>query len=156
MKENIQYEWFVNRAYLYLGMTMALLNTKEGALFLKEIGGSIEECNVKALKASLLRRDYDPVTRSLLSKAIASFYEQAGFEAIEDPDSLITMMAFMAQLAKQNNFDSLKVQHRFLRTHLIPTLSYAVEKCSGLKPLKDIVIEDAENLKQILIKGASE
>ncbi len=141
----------MDRASLYLAMMLALLKIEEGIAFSRAVGANLEECDVEALKASLLRVDYDPVTRSLLPKAIAEFYEEAGFEALEYPDSLVTMLAFMAQLAKQDDMESLKKQHRFLRVHLIPTLAQAVEICEGLKQFLDIVIEDAEDIKRKLI-----
>lgn len=142
----------VNRANLYLAMALALLNTEEAIVFSKELGMTLEGCDRDTLKASILRVDKDPLTRELLPKTIAMFYERAGYEALQDPDDLSTMFAFMAQLARQENTEALKVQHRFLRTHLIPTLKYAVERCSGLRKLYEIVTEDAEYLKQLLTR----
>ncbi len=141
-----------DRASLYLVMTLALLGAEEGVAFARKVGADFSDCDLKSLKASSVRMDYDPVTRSLLPKAISQFYQEAGFEALEEPDSLVTMFAFMAQLARQGGIDSLKIQHRFLRVHLIPTLAYAVEVCKGLKPFLQIVSEDADDLKQILTK----
>ncbi|MEM4535297.1 MAG: hypothetical protein QW764_04585 [Desulfurococcaceae archaeon] len=140
----------LDRASLYLAMALALLGVREGIEFSRELDADLEKCDKKILKASNLRVDYDPVTRSLLPRALSEFYEKNGFEALEEPDSLVTMLAFIAQLARQNNIESLKTQHRFLRVHLIPTLAHAVEKCQSLKPFLDIVLEDAEYLKQIL------
>ena len=131
-------------------MMLALLGVEKGVQFSKEVGADLEGCDRRDLKASLLRVDYDPVTRSLLPRAIAELYENTGFEALEEPDSLVTMLAFIAQLAKQGDIESLKIQHRFLRTHLIPTLARAVEKCRGLEPFLEIIVEDADHLKQIL------
>ncbi len=144
-------EEFKDRASLYLAMTLALIGFEEGIEFSKKIGANLEECDKKALKASVLRLDYDPVTRSLLPRAISEFYERAGFEALDEPDSLITMLAFMAQMARQDCMESIKIQHRFLRTHLIPTLYYAMEKCQGLKPFLDVIREDANYLRRVLI-----
>lgn len=141
----------MDRASLYLAMVLALLRVEEGVAFSRAVGANLEGCDVGALKASLLRVDYDPVTRSLLPKAITEFYEEAGFEALEEPDSLVTMLAFMAQLAKNEDVESIKRQHRFLRVHLIPTLARAVEICEGLKQFLEIIIEDAESIKQELI-----
>ena len=140
----------LDRASLYLAMARALLGVREGVEFSRELGADLEGCDRRILKASILRVDYDPVTRSLLPRAIAEFYENTGFEAVEEPDSLVTMLTFIAQLARQDSIESLKIQHRFLRVHLIPTLAHAVEKCQGLKPFLDIVIEDADYLKQML------
>ncbi len=139
----------VDRSLLYLGIALALLNVEE--VFAREIDLDISNCDVKSLRASELRVDYDPVTRSLLPKALAQFYEEAGFEALEEPDSLVAMFSFMAQLARRNEPDDLKIQHRFLKVHLIPTLKYAVEVCSGLEPLLEIVMEDVNYLRRILI-----
>ncbi|MFN3384758.1 MAG: hypothetical protein ACK401_07675 [Archaeoglobaceae archaeon] len=143
-------EEFTDRASLYLAMTLALMGFEEGIEFSRKIGADLTGCNKRDLKASVLREDYDPVTRSLLPKAISEFYERAGFEALDEPDSLVTMLAFMAQMARQDCMESIKIQHRFLRTHLIPTLSHAVEKCQGLKPFLEIVKEDADYLKRLL------
>ena len=140
----------LDRASLYLAMSLALLGVREGVEFSRELGADLEGCDRRTLRASILRVDYDPVTRSLLPRAIAEFYENAGFEAVEEPDSLVTMLAFIAQLAKQDSIESLKIQHRFLRVHLIPTLTRAVEKCRGLEPFLEIIVEDADHLKQIL------
>lgn len=139
-----------DRASLYLAMTLALMDVEEGLRFSKEVGANLEGCDKGSLRASLLRVDYDPVTRSLLPKVIAEFYENSGFESLGDSDSLVTMLAFIAQLARHESMESLKIQHRFLRVHLIPTLTRAVEKCQGLKPFLEIVKEDADHLKRIL------
>lgn len=138
----------VDRPSLYLAMALTLMGVEEGAVFAREIGAYFDNCDVKSLRASMLRRDYDPVTRSLLPRAIAQFYEESGFEASEEPDSLVAMFSFMAQLAREGV--NLKIQHRFLRAHLIPTLRYAVEICNGLEPFLEIIVEDADYLSHML------
>jgi len=104
------------------------------------------DCDVTKINASEIRK----VTRSLLSKALAQFYENYGFEAEERPDNLVTMVAFMAQLARIESEESLKGQLRFLNTHLLPTLKYAVEICPSLRQIYEILAEDAKTLKLIL------
>jgi len=131
------------RANLYLLLVLHLLG-KLRDLF------TLDNCDVKELKASKLRRDYDAVTRSLLPKALAEFYNNYGFEAREEPDHLVTMLAFMAQLARDESQESLKAQLRFLNSHLIPTAKYGVEVCPSLKALLEILEADAEEVKKRL------
>ncbi len=111
------------------------------------------DCDVTKINASEIRKDLDRVTRSLLSKALAQFYENYGFEAEERPDNLVTMVAFMAQLARIESEESLKGQLRFLNTHLLPTLKYAVEICPSLRQIYEILAEDAKTLKLILVRN---
>ncbi len=117
----------------------------------RELGLEELGCDVSKILASEVRRDLDPVTRSLLPKAIAQFYENYGYEAAEAPDGLVTMVAFMAQLARNPAPDSLKAQLRFLNTHLLPTLKYAAELCPALQHLYELLLEDAKMIKSILI-----
>ncbi|MEM0439239.1 MAG: hypothetical protein QXX84_05195 [Sulfolobales archaeon] len=128
----------LDRASLYLAMALALLGVREGVELSRELGADLRN----VIGGSSKHRS--------LPRAIAEFYENTGFEAVEEPDSLVTMLTFIAQLARQDSIEPLKIQHRFLRVHLIPTLTHAVEKCQGLKPFLDIVVEDAGYLKQIL------
>jgi len=131
------------RAGLYLSLVLNLLG-KMRNLF------TLDNCDVNELKASKLRKDYDAVTRSLLPRALAEFYNNYGFEAREEPDHLVTMLAFMAQLARDESQESLKAQLRFLNSHLIPTVKYGVEACPSLKALLEILEADAEEVKKRL------
>jgi len=131
------------RAGLYLSLVLNMLG-KMRNLF------TLDNCDVKELKASKLRKDYDAVTRSLLPRALAEFYNNYGFEAREEPDHLVTMLAFMAQLARNESRESLKAQSRFLNSHLIPTVKYGVEVCPSLKALLEILEVDAEEVKKRL------
>jgi len=131
------------RAGLYLSLVLNLLG-KMRNLF------TLDNCDVKELKASKLRKDYDAVTRSLLPRALAEFYNNYGFEAREEPDHLVTMLAFMVQLARDESQESLKAQLRFLNSHLIPTVKYGVEVCPSLKALLEILETDAEEVKKRL------
>jgi hypothetical protein len=81
----------MDRSSLYLMFVAKLLGESVGEEFLDLSG-----CDVSSLKASVLRKDYDEVTRSLLGKALDEFYKNYGFEARGEPDHLITMLAFMA------------------------------------------------------------
>nr|WP_262373911.1 molecular chaperone TorD family protein [Pyrobaculum arsenaticum] len=133
---------------------MALFLILRGDVEPRKLGldvGAIN-CDVSEIGASLLREDLDPVTRSLLPKAIAQFYENYGYEVAGEPDSLLAMTAFMAQLAKTPTEESLKAQLRFLNTHLLPTLRYALQKCPDLRPIYEILVEDAEVVKTTLVK----
>jgi hypothetical protein len=81
----------MDRSSLYLMFVAKLLGEPVGEEFLDLSG-----CDVSSLKASVLRKDYDEVTRSLLGKALDEFYKNYGFETRGEPDHLITMLAFMA------------------------------------------------------------
>jgi len=131
------------RAGLYLSLVLNLLG-KMRNLF------TLDNCDVKELRASKLRKDYDAVTRSLLPRALAEFYNNYGFETREEADHLVTMLAFMAQLARDESQESLKAQLRFLNSHLIPTVKYGVEVCPSLKTLLEILEADAEEVKKRL------
>ena len=66
----------MDRSSLYLMFVAKLLGEPVGEEFLDLSG-----CDVSSLKASVLRKDYDEVTRSLLGKALNEFYKNYGFEA---------------------------------------------------------------------------
>jgi len=135
----------VDRSALYLMFVARLLGEPVGEEFLDLSG-----CDVSSLKASVLRRDYDEVTRSLLGKALDEFYKNYGFEARGEPDHLITMLSFMAHLARDYSRDSLKIQHRFLNVHLLPLVRHAEEVCSGLRTLRVILEEDLKVVSALL------
>ncbi|AFA40048.1 Uncharacterized protein conserved in archaea [Pyrobaculum oguniense TE7] len=138
----------MERASFYLALFLILRGDVEP----RKLGLGAINCDVSEIRASLLREDLDPVTRSLLPKAIAQFYENYGYEVAGEPDSLLAMTAFMAQLAKMPTEESLKAQLRFLNTHLLPTLRYALQKCPDLRPIYEILVEDAEVVKTTLVK----
>lgn len=135
----------MDRSSLYLMFVAKLLGEPVGDEFLDLSG-----CDVSSLKASVLRKDYDEVTRSLLGKALDEFYKNYGFEAKGEPDHLITMLAFMAHLARDYSGESLKIQHRFLNVHLIPLVRYAESVCPGLRTMREILEEDLKVVATLL------
>ncbi|MFN3804665.1 MAG: hypothetical protein ACK4SY_06390 [Pyrobaculum sp.] len=132
----------MDRALIYLALVAYFYDGSVREVLREEVGVDMSNCDLSALRASLLRKDYDGVTRSLLPRVLTEFYENCGYTPAGEPDSLVTMLAFMAQLAVRP--DTLKIQHRFLNVHLIPTVRFAVEICPGLKPLLEILEEDLE------------
>lgn len=151
---NISYPSFylgfllVERSHLYLLLAAKLLGEPvEDDLI------DLSGCDLSSLKASLLRKDYDTVTRDLLPRAISEFYENYGFEANWEPDHLATMFGFMAYLTKDYSMDSLKIQHRFLNVHVLPMLRYAEEVCPGLRTLRIIISEDLRVVERLLGVG---
>ena len=120
----------MDRSSLYLMFVAKLLGESVGDEFLDLSG-----CDVSSLKASVLRKDYDEVTRSLLGKALDEFYKNYGFEAKGEPDHLITMLAFMAHLARDYSSESLKIQHRFLNVHPTPPFHLRQDEGGTRPPL---------------------
>ncbi|MEM1605279.1 MAG: molecular chaperone TorD family protein [Fervidicoccaceae archaeon] len=138
----------MERSHLYLMFAAKLLGEPVEDDLIDLTG-----CDLSALKASFLRKDYDEVTRSFLSRAINEFYENYGYEAKWEPDHIATMLGFMAHLAKDYSKDSLKIQHRFLSVHVLPLLRYAEEVCPGLETLRIIIIEDLKVVERLLGVG---
>lgn len=122
--------------------------------------GVPDHCDPASLRAGRLREDYDPVTRSLLPGALAQFYEGRGFEAVDSPDHLSTMLAFMAQLAALGQSeDVVRAQLRFLNVHLVPTLTAAIRavRCAEarrvLRRALRLALLDGRRLMKVLITG---
>ncbi|MEM0491259.1 MAG: molecular chaperone TorD family protein [Acidilobaceae archaeon] len=136
------------RSNVYLALSLFLLGFPEAKNVSYELGIDISECKLEDLKASKLRLDYDAASRSLLPKAVSDFYERYGFKAQNDADSLVAMLAFMAQLSRDKSLESIKAQVRFLNVHLIPLLKMAIELnvCPQLIKILDIINEDLKYL----------
>lgn len=146
----------MERALAYFELALSLSPKRE----LRSLTsmGVPEDCGVEILTAERLRTDYDPVTRSLLPSTLAQFYDRYGFEAVETPDHLSTMLAFMAQLAAlEQSEEVVKAELRFLNVHLVPTLIAAIRTAGCAKARRvlrlalKLALRDKKRLKEALV-----
>lgn len=140
------------RSQMYLALVLMFLKEPNALRGGKDLGLDLSDCDTNSLKASNLRVDLDPVTRGLIRGAIREFYDNYGYITMSDPDSLVTMLAFMAQLSKRRDREALLAQIRFLNVHLIPLIKKAIELgiCPQLKEVLRLIEEDVEILKSML------
>lgn len=141
---------------------------------LKEMGCNIDPKEIvdraygeiSNIAGRYVRKDLDPAARRLYSIAINEFYSNAGYvHESERPDHIITMLAFMIQLLNEEEVFALvenkgevdrirRIQHRFLKVHLIPLLENYDEE-TPLKPLikcmEKYVKDDASFLFNLLM-----
>ena len=164
------------RANLYVSIYIMLSCISRGenipeevAEFLEAVGVEVPEPDEElakifaTLSASMVRTDLTPASRNQLPHLIRVFMTQAGYEAPEAADSLLTMAAFAARLAidayvkqltDEREADRLRrLLTRFLNTHLLPTLHLAKPAnqtaAKTLTTLTDIIKEDVQDLAKI-------
>ncbi len=115
---------------------------------------------VRAFRAGRWRTDLNPVARANLPLHLTAFYDMAGYSTEGHADSILTMTAFAARLAidaytaqVKNEEGAEKLErllHRFLNTHLIPTLKSfrppEKEVADAMERIAQLVTEDARHL----------
>jgi hypothetical protein len=135
----------MDRSSLYLMFVARLLGESVGEEFLDLSG-----CDVSSLKASVLRKDYDEVTRSLLGKALDEFYKKLRLRGKGRAGPLNHNAGLHGPPRKDYSGESLKIQHRFLNVHLIPLVRYAESVCPGLRTMREILEEDLKVVSTLL------
>ena len=108
---------------------------------------------VRGFRASSFRTDLNLAARANLPHHLTAFYNMAGYSTDESADSILTMTAFAARLAidaytahikNEEGAERLeRLLHRFLNTHLIPTLK-------SFKPPESEVAEAVERIAQLV------
>jgi hypothetical protein len=115
---------------------------------------------VKGFRAGSFRTDLNPTARASLPHHLSAFYNMAGYSTEEPADSILTMTAFAARLAidaytahikNEEGAEKLeRLLHRFLNTHLIPTLKLFKpperEVADAMERIAQLVAEDARYL----------
>jgi hypothetical protein len=140
---------------------LSLLNLDAESLY--TLIGSFKE--LLEASARKYRIDLDPVSRDFIPKAIVDFYTNAGYSVeAQEPDTLRTMIAFMARLAR-DEADALEkgdiarartlrtIQLRFINIHIKPLLNNLKTShrfSDGAEILMKIFDADTELLKNLL------
>ena len=115
---------------------------------------------VRGFRAGVCRTDLNPAARASLPNHLAAFYNMAGYSTDEPADSILTMTAFAARLAIDTYTAHIKddgsaerlerLLHRFLNTHLIPTLTHfkppEKEVADAIEEITQLVVEDMRYL----------
>jgi hypothetical protein len=115
---------------------------------------------VKGFRAGSFRTDLNSAARASLPHHLTAFYNMAGYSTDEPADSILTMTAFAARLAIDaytahiNNEEGAerleRLLHRFLNTHLIPTLKFfkppESEVADAMEQITKLVVEDTRYL----------
>ncbi len=112
---------------------------------------------VRSFRAGVSRTDLSPAARANLQNHLEAFYSSAGYVSTEPADSLLAMTAFAARLAVDAYTASIKGDisadklerqlHRFINTHLIPTLKH-------LKPTEEELTHAIDELTRIVSEDA--
>ena len=124
---------------------------------------------VRHFRAGSCRTDLNPAARSNLQNHLTAFYNSAGYVSTEPADSLLAITAFAARLAIDaytaqmsgawNVKDLERRLHRFVNTHLLPTLRVVrpprEEFCRAIDGLTRLLSEDVRTLASKFTRVAS-
>jgi hypothetical protein len=124
---------------------------------------------VRSFRAGVRRMDLSPAARSNLQNHLEAFYSAPGYVSTEPADSLLAMIAFAARLAidaytahikNEEGAEKLeRLLHRFLNTHLIPTLKFfkppEKEVADAMEQITQLVVEDTRYLASRLSRQTS-
>jgi hypothetical protein len=124
---------------------------------------------VRGFRAGSFRTDLNFAALANLPHHLTAFYNVAGYSTEEPADSILTMTAFAARLAidayaahikNEKGAEKLeRLLHRFLNTHLIPTLKFfkppEKEVADAMEQITQLVVEDTRYLASRLSRQTS-
>ncbi|MCE4602892.1 MAG: molecular chaperone TorD family protein [Desulfurococcales archaeon] len=117
--------------------------------------------DIEGLRESLCRRDLDKSTRLLWPRVMEQAYQHHGYTVSLGrlgPDHLAIQLAFTAQLLydaanalsagdRESFMDRLVAAHRFLTTHIIPTITQCNSKVAGsMRPIIQLTLSSIRPL----------